>query len=262
MSGWLEADWPAPRAVRAGITLRTGGSSVAPWDSNNVGLHVGDDPAAVAANRAALGNALALPAEPLWLDQVHGCSVWLGGGVPPQPPRADAAVARAGEAVLAIQVADCLPVLLCSDDGSTLGAAHGGWRGLAGGVLESTIAAMGTDGSRLLAWLGPAIGPRDFEVGPEVRAAFLETDAAAATHFATAGDRYLCDLYGLARQRLERLRVTRIFGEAPGSEVSTFTDRSRFFSYRRDGQTGRMTALIWAESPSGSPPADALRENP
>lgn len=245
---WLAADWPAPAGVRAGVSLRYGGSSAAPWATLNLGDHVGDDPTAVARNRAELARQLALPDDPLWLQQVHGTSVWPGAARPARPPEADAAVAAAGEAVLAILSADCLPVVLCSRDGAVLGAAHAGWRGLAAGVLEATVAAMRRPGEELLAWLGPAIGPADFEVGPEVRAAFVAADSNAGRYFSKSADRYFADLYALATQRLARAGVTRVYGD---HGLSTVADRERFFSYRRDGQTGRMATLIWANPPVG-----------
>ena len=185
MSGgleWLAPDWPAPPGVHAAFATRSGGVSRAPWDSLNLGLHVGDDVVAVRENRRRLRAALELPAEPLWLEQVHGIEVIDAdaldaatlAGIGPLGPRGDAVVARAAGQVACIQVADCLPVLFCSRDGQRIGAAHAGWRGLAGGVLEATVAAIAVPGPELLAWIGPAIGPAAFEVGEDVRAEFLE----------------------------------------------------------------------------------------
>jgi YfiH family protein len=243
----LEFSWPLPRGVRAAFTTRLGGDSVAPWDSFNVGAHVGDSPAAVAANRARLVRLLELPAEPAWLDQVHGVAVAdLDAPAPAAPLTADAAV-TSGTRPCVIMVADCLPVLFAARDGRRIGAAHAGWRGLAAGVLENTVAALAVPAASLTAWLGPAIQQPEFEVGDEVRAAFVAADAAAQGHFAAnARGRWQADLVGLARRRLERMGVTDIHG----GEWCTFADRRRFFSHRRDGHVsagrgGRMAAVIW-----------------
>jgi YfiH family protein len=237
-------DWPAPPGIRAAFTLRTGGVSRPPFDGCNIAAHVGDEPRAVAANRALLRASLGLPAEPAWLEQVHGCGVAdLDQQAPPgSPGPADAAVARIPGRVCAIQVADCMPVLLAAADGSAVAAAHAGWRGLAGGVLEATARAMRAPPGELLAWLGPAIGQAHFEVGEEVRAAFLAADPGAAAAFtANARGRWQCDLYALARRRLAALGVSAIHGGG----WCTYADPGRFFSYRRDGRCGRMAALIW-----------------
>jgi len=239
----LRPDWPVPARVHAAFTLRTGGVSAAPFDTLNVGAHVGDSPPAVAENRRRVRRLLALPAEPLWLEQVHGTGVFdtdaAAAGI---PPHADALIARSPGQVAVIQVADCLPVLFAAADGAAVAAAHAGWRGLAAGVLEATIAALGGDASRLLAWLGPAIGPRHFEVGADVHSAFTQQDPAAAQAFAgNARGRWQCDLALLARQRLARAGVTQVFG----GRWCTYSDPARFFSYRRDGQCGRMAALVW-----------------
>lgn len=237
---WIVPGWPAPANVKALSTTRAGGLGVAPFDSLNLGTHVGDDPATVAANRARL-RAL-LPAEPCWLNQVHGTAVVdlaTYGGV----PDADAAVSRQPGAVCVVMTADCLPVLLCDRAGTVVGAAHAGWRGLQGGVIEATVRAMDVPAGELMAWLGPAIGPAAFEVGDEVRAAFVADDAAAATAFRPAGPagKWLADLYLLARQRLAALGVMGVHG----GDACTFTEAARFFSYRRDGRTGRMASLVW-----------------
>lgn len=239
--GLLAPEWNAPATVRAACTLRTGGVSAGPFASLNLGLHVGDDPAAVAENRRRLGAALALPREPCWLAQAHGTRV-ADVDAEAAPAPADAAVTRASGRVLAIQVADCLPVLLASDDGAVVAAAHAGWRGLAAGVLEATVAAMQCDPRRISAWLGPAIGARHFEVGAEVRAAFLARDARAAEGFIrnTRG-RWNCDLLWLARARLAALGVSAV----SAANVCTYDQPLQCFSYRRDGRTGRMAALIW-----------------
>ena len=244
--GLLRPDWPAPPGVQAAMTLRTGGVSAGPYTSLNLGDHVGDDPAAVAENRRRLREALALPSEPLWLEQVHGTAVARFGGA--DRPRADAAVALAPGQVCAVMVADCLPVLLADRSGTCVAAAHAGWRGLAAGVLEAAVAALPADPAQLVAWLGPAIGPEAFEVGPEVREAFVAVDPTATDAFRPGeGDRWLADAYGLARQRLARAGVT----DVHGGGLCTVSDPSRFFSYRRDGATGRMAALIWRIADSG-----------
>lgn len=240
-------DWPAPAGIRAAFTLRSGGVSQPPFDSFNIASHVGDDPRAVAENRGVLQASLGLPAEPAWLEQVHGHRV-----VDLDPPTsfdslgaADAAVARTPGRVCAIQVADCMPVLLAAADGSAVGAAHAGWRGLAGGVLEATVRAMGTPSGELLAWLGPAIGPANFEVGEEVRAAFLAADPGASAAFiANARGRWQCDLYALARRRLAALGLASVHGGG----WCTYAEPGRFFSYRRNGRCGRMAAIIWIDS--------------
>jgi len=240
-------EWPTPARVGAAFTLRTGGVSQAPCDTFNVGAHVGDDPRAVAENRSRLRATLGLPAEPAWLQQVHGCGVAdLDRETAREPPGpADASVTRTFGRVCAIQVADCMPVLFAAADGSAVGAAHAGWRGLAGGVLESTVRAMGTAPGELLAWMGPAIGQAHFEVGDEVRAAFLAADPGAAAAFiANERGRWQCDLYALARRRLAALGVTSVHGGG----WCTYTGAERFFSYRRDGRCGRMAALIWRVS--------------
>jgi purine-nucleoside/S-methyl-5'-thioadenosine phosphorylase / adenosine deaminase len=236
--------WPAPAGIRAAFTLRTGGASRPPFDTFNVGAHVGDDPDAVAANRARLLASLELSAEPVWLEQVHGNRVLdLDGEASIESPGpADASVTGACGRICAIQVADCMPVLFATADGARIGAAHAGWRGLAGGVLEATVRAMNARPAELLAWLGPAIGQAHFEVGEEVRAAFLAVDAGAGSAFIpNARGRWQCDLHALARRRLAALGVTAVHGGG----WCTYSDAGRFFSYRRDGRCGRMAALIW-----------------
>ena len=236
-------DWPAPPGVRSAFTLRTGGVSVAPYDSLNLGASIGDSPEAVAENRRRVREKLRLPAEPVWLEQVHGVEVVVLGA-PDLPPTGDASVARGAGCVCAIRVADCMPVLFAARDGSAVAAAHAGWRGLAGGVLEATVRRLGVPASQLIAWMGPAIGPAHFEVGEEVRAAFTATDVDAASAFvANARGRWQCDLYALARRRLAGIGISGIYGGG----WCTFAEADRFFSYRRSGQCGRMAALIWIE---------------
>lgn len=234
-------DWPAPSGIRAACTTRRGGVSNAPWDTLNLGAHVGDAQQAVEQNRTIVGEQLGLGAGRFgWLNQVHGTDVVelpATGQV-----RADASVtSRAGD-VCVVMTADCLPVLFCDASGSRVAAAHAGWRGLADGVLEQTVARFGNPAS-LLAWLGPAIGPDRFEVGPEVREVFLMNDPLAASAFVPSPVReghYLADIYTLARQRLAAAGVLQVYGGG----FCTVTDQERFFSYRRDGQTGRMASLI------------------
>lgn len=239
--GWIRPQWPAPAAVRAASTTRLGGASRGPYAGFNLAAHVGDEPGAVAANRGLLMRELELPAEPSWLQQVHGPSV-VPARVSGAPMEADASFRMGPGAVCAVLTADCLPVLLCDRDGTRVAAAHAGWRGLAAGVLEAAVDALQVPGARLLAWLGPAIGPENFEVGDEVRARFVAHDPAAATAFRPSpAGRWLADLYTLARQRLAERGVTEVYGGG----LCTFSDRRRFYSYRRDGTTGRMATLIW-----------------
>lgn len=240
-SQFILPDWPAPAIVRAAVTTRIGGASRAPYDSFNLATHVGDDLAAVQVNRARLRTALALPTEPLWLKQVHGVAV-VDAAQGDVEPEADGAFATHPGTVCTVLTADCLPVLLCNREGTKVAALHAGWRGLAGGVIEAGVSALGYPGDELLAWLGPAIGTQAFEVGPEVRTAFVQYDAQAAQAFRAARDgKHLADIYLLARLRLQRLGITAVYGGG----FCTVTDRARFFSYRRDGATGRMAALIW-----------------
>ncbi|MBS1136982.1 MAG: hypothetical protein H6R11_936 [Proteobacteria bacterium] len=239
MHDWIVPDWPAPAAVRALITTRHGGVSGGACASLNLALHVGDDPAAVAENRARLRRHL--PDEPLWLDQVHGVTVVRADQVQ-QGARADGSVTRRRGTVCAVMTADCLPLLLCDAAGSVVGIAHAGWRGLAAGVIEATVRAMEQPGGDLLAYLGPAIGPASFEVGAEVRAAFLDHDARASAAFVAAGEgKFLADIYELARQRLADAGVRAVFGGG----ADTCVEAQRFFSFRRDRASGRMAALIW-----------------
>ena len=280
---WVEPEWPAPGGVRALSTLRSGGVSLAPYASLNLGDHVGDLPGAVAENRRRLAAAAGLPSEPVWLTQVHGTAVadldaLLGGSLNASaaeqsaaahslagrsaaaqsgarqsatgvsaagtPLMADAAFTRQPGRICAILTADCLPVLFTNASGGVVAAAHAGWRGLAGGVLEATVRALGEPPVRLMAWLGPAIGPKAFEVGAEVREALLDADPGAVAAFAVnARGRFMADLAALARRRLEALGVGRIDGE----DRCTHTDADRYFSHRRDGTTGRQATLIWLE---------------
>jgi len=239
----------APTArVRAISTTRHGGISTGKYASLNLGDHVGDDPLAVAGNRALVSARVS--ARTLWLKQVHGTRVVDAAACldsdPMGVPEADAAMTRQAGVACAVMTADCLPVLFCDRAGTVVAAAHAGWRGLLDGVLEATIVAMGVPGSDLIAYLGPAIGPRAFEVGEEVRSAFMSvSDAAASAFHPGQGSKWLADIYQLARQRLLAKGVVHIHG----GDCCTVTDAARFFSYRRDGQTGRMASLIWLDRP-------------
>ena len=247
---WIAPDWPAPARVRAFVTTRAGGVSRAPYDSFNLGARCGDDAAAVLANRATLRNYL--PAEPVWLRQVHGAqtidaeTLAIGAGTPRQPahePAADASFTRSPGIVCAVLAADCMPVLLSDRSGAVVAAVHAGWRGMSGGVIEAAVAAMGVPPGDVVAWLGPAIGPDQFEVGADVRQAFTATNEAAAAAFKPYPERpekWLCDLYLLARLRLAALGVEGVYGGG-GCTVSD----ARFYSFRRDKTTGRMGAFIW-----------------
>lgn len=249
--GLIYPDWPAPAWVQACFTTREGGESLGVFAGLNLGAHVADDPAVVAANRHLLRESLHLSQEPVWLNQVHGTAVYPVAtelaAQPATPPTADAAVTRLTDVALTVMTADCLPVLFCDRAGTVVATAHAGWRGLCDGVLEQTVAAMQVPGQEILAWLGPAIGPRVFEVGAEVRAHFMQQDPAAANAFvpstlsAPEDDKWLGDLFLLARQRLARVGVQQVYG----AQQCTFSDPQQFYSYRRDGQTGRMSGLIW-----------------
>jgi hypothetical protein len=241
MNDWIVPDWPAPPRVRTLITTRSGGVSRGSYASMNLASYVGDEADAVRANRTRLRGRL--PAEPAWLEQVHGTAVADAERVT-AGACADACVARRPGAVCAVQTADCLPVLLCDEAASVVAAAHAGWRGLAAGVIEETVRGMRARPAALLAFLGPAIGPGAFEVGPEVRDAFVSLSPDAAQAFAPGeGDRWLADLYLLARQRLAAAGVGRVFGAG----WCTYSDPQRFFSFRRERVTGRMASLIWIE---------------
>lgn len=253
---WIVPDWPAPANVHAVMTTRAGGVSLPPYASFNPASHVGDDPIAVSENRRRLREHL--PAEPLWLNQVHGCAV-ASQATPASTeiPAADAGVAFDADAVRVVLTADCLPVLFCDLDGTVVAAAHAGWRGLAAGVLEATVASMHVSPDRILAWMGAAIGPDAFEVGDEVREIFVAQHALAGIAFRPAlpgtldgaPRKWLADMYVLARIRLAQVGVTQVYGGG----LCTYSDADRFFSYRRaagPGQspiTGRMASLIWRD---------------
>jgi YfiH family protein len=242
----ISAEWPAPSRVRAFTTLRgPAGASPAPFDTFNLGMRCGDDADVVARNRAVLVEHLELPSQPRWLRQTHGVAVaTCDDDMRSGEPDADAAVTTSPGVVLAILTADCMPVLFSAEDGSAIAAAHAGWRGLAAGVLENTIASMRTPPNRLFAWLGPAAGPNAYEIGEEVRDAFVSRDRVAEAMFVpTRPGHWLVDLYGLAILRLMDAGMPRT--SIHGGDLCTISDPQRFFSYRRDGSTGRMASLIW-----------------
>jgi len=240
---WIVPDWPAPPTIKAASTLRVGGLSSGVFNSFNLGDHVGDDPVHVSANRQRLSQGLGLTMEPLWLSQVHGLDVvdarsWRPG------IQADACVSIDRNRPCVVLTADCLPVLFCDQDGGCVAAAHAGWRGLVSGILEHTVLALGVPAQRLMAWLGPAIGQSAFEVGEEVRQASIQADPGSAEHFsANHRGRWQADLYGLARRRLAPTGVTQVYGGG----YCTASEPQRYFSYRRDGQCGRMASLVWIE---------------
>lgn len=243
---FIAPNWPAPARVRACTTLRSGGVSVAPYDAFNLAEHVGDALPDVHTNRQLLYKMLDLPNEPIWLEQTHSTQV-----VPALPhnqgKEADASFTTEAQQVCVVMTADCLPILLCQCDGNQIGAIHAGWRGLANGIIEQTLAQFNFPPHEILAWLGPAIGPQVFEVGDEVRALFLQTQPEAAGAFLPSPQgRWLANLYILATLRLQRLGVTQIFG----GDYCTYSMPDKFFSYRRDGnKTGRMASLIWLTAP-------------
>lgn len=253
---WLAIapDWPAPPWVRGYSTTRQGGVSEGVYASLNLASHVGDRIESVIRNRSLLAQELQMPSAPYWLEQVHGCDLFEcdleACGVPLNEStrratvQADGAIARSSGKVCAVLTADCLPVLMCDLRGRCVAAIHAGWRGLASGVIERACRVVAVDPSDLLVWIGPAIGPDAFEVGMDVREAFVNLDVEAARCFHESSEgRWMADLAGLARQRLRRLGVTAVYG----GETCTYSDPERFFSFRRDGVTGRMASLIWLE---------------
>ncbi len=246
---FLIPDWPAPANVRAAVSTRSGGVSHIEYASFNLASHVGDSASVVATNREILQASLELPQQPVWLMQVHGVDVLRHDGVTPVKPshEYDACYSNQPGKVCAVMTADCLPVLFCSRDGEEVAAAHAGWRGLVDGVLATTLSAFACPRSDILAWLGPAIGPASFEVGMDVYNRFLAQwhaygEREVAGCFVSQGhEHWLCDIYALARLQLRSLGVTAIYG---GAE-DTCADWQRFYSFRRDGDTGRMASLVW-----------------
>ena len=241
MNKLILPDWPMPATVKACSTTRHGGISEFPYDSLNLGTHVGDIVASVVANRQSLVEQAGLPQMPVWLEQVHGTRVLHLDGKTLSDVQADAVYSRVAGQVCAVMTADCLPVLFCSSAGDEVAAAHAGWRGLCAGVLEQTLAQFNAGSSSIIAWLGPAIGPQQFEVGEEVKQAFIQIDAQFAIAFTPSGSKYLADIYLLARLRLQAAGIHAIYG----GDRCTVTEKQHFFSYRRDGITGRMASLIW-----------------
>lgn len=241
MTEWIVPDWPAPKNVNAVVTTRTGGLSRAPYDSFNLGAHVGDDPSHVEQNRRRLDQALSYPVK-TWLNQTHSTRVVRLPCDEPQPD-ADASFTQTPGHVCTVMTADCLPVLFCNKAGTRVAAAHAGWRGLLDGVLENTLAEF-SETDEVMAWLGPAIGPAKFEVGSEVKTAFCDKDKQASEAFRPFRDKWLADIYQLARQRLLAMGVSGIYG----GNFCTVTESERFFSYRRDGKTGRMASTIWLQA--------------
>lgn len=244
-NSFITPDWPAPANVKSLQTTRIGGKSVAPYDSLNLGGHVGDEPLTVAANRQLLNQYV--PSEPLWLNQVHGLDI-VSAHEASCLPSADGAYTDKKGAVCAVMTADCLPVLLCNTLGTEVAAIHAGWKGLLDGVIEAGVAKMQSPSSEIMAWFGPAIGPNAFELGNDVRDAFIQHHELAVEAFVKVTnypgqDKWLGNIYQLATQRLNRLGVNQIYGGG----LCTHTDASRFFSFRRDGVTGRMATLIWLD---------------
>lgn len=252
---FIQPNWPAPANVKALQTTRSGGVSKAPYNSLNLGAHVGDDPVAVARNRQLLSPFL--PSEPVWVNQVHGVEV-IDAATSTCLQNADASFTTKPNVVCVTMTADCLPVLLCDKQGTVVAAVHAGWRGLCDGVIEAAVNKMQVRPADILVWLGPAIGPDAFEVGDDVRQQFMEKDVNAEGAFkpvAGVSGKWLCNMYALARQRLYAVGVTQIYGagghflddENHREDFCTYTDAARFFSFRRDNITGRMASLIWLE---------------
>lgn len=234
-------DWPAPKAVKSFISTRHGGISIGDYSALNLGDHVGDDPQAVSVNRSSLQACTGLSQEPLWLSQVHGTRVVDVAGSEPGE-QADGCVAFGSSGICVVLTADCLPILLTDSAGTRVAALHAGWRGLADGIIEQGIKKLAVPGSELMAYLGPAIGPKAFEVGEEVLQQFCQHDPVAVKAFKPNGpEKWLADIYELARQRLTRLNIDRIYG----GNRCTFTEAEDFYSYRRDGECGRMASMIW-----------------
>jgi hypothetical protein len=235
----ITPDWPAPKNVHTLQTTRLGGVSSAPYDSFNLGDHVNDAPQAVAKNRQLLSSLM--PSEPVWLQQVHG-TVVADADVGSCMIQADASIARHRGSVCVVMTADCLPILLCDEDGTVVAAAHAGWKGLAAGVIEATVQAMKVEPKKMMAWFGPAISQRAFEVGEEVRTTFIAHNAQAKEAFLPGvNGKWQADIYLLARQRLNAIGINRVYG----GDLCTYSDPAHFYSYRRDGVTGRMGSFIW-----------------
>ena len=246
-STFITPNWPAPANVKALQTTRNGGNSIVPYNSLNLGSHVGDNPIHVAQNRQLLSQFL--PSEPVWLNQTHSITV-VDAANTNCLQNADASYSNRKNVVCVTMTADCLPILLCDTAGTLVASIHAGWRGLCDGVIEATLFQLQTNhtslkASEMMAWLGPAIGPNAFKVGGEVRAQFMAKDAHAKSAFVAHGDKYLCDLYKIATQRLNHLGIMQVYGGGIDQDFCTYADQENFFSYRRDGATGRMATLIW-----------------
>ena len=238
---WIKPDWPAAKNIHAAVTLRTGGLSKGAFSSLNPALHVNDKPENVVANRKTISDMLNLPSAPVWLEQVHGNRV-IKANQSTQLQQADASYSEQAGVVCAVMTADCLPVLLATSGGDKIAAIHAGWRGLLAGIIRHTVNAL--DATNIIAWLGPAIGPDCFEVGSEVRNAFVKQSADFAGGFKQINqNKYLADIYQLATIELATMGVTQVYGGG----FCTVTDKERFYSYRRDGETGRMATLIWRD---------------
>ncbi|KLN46157.1 hypothetical protein AAY77_10615 [Providencia rettgeri] len=244
MSTLIFPDWPQPKSVSSCSTTRAGGVSLPPFDSLNLGDHVGDIPNAVSENRQRLEALAQLPQQPVWLEQVHGTDVLQLVGDKIHNSQADAVYSNQVGQVCAIMTADCLPVLFCNQAGTEVAAAHAGWRGLCNGVLENTINQFISPANEIIAWLGPAIGAEKFEVGKEVKEAFVNQSSDLASAFVPYNDKYLADIYLLARKKLRAAGVTKVYG----GNFCTVSDENRFFSYRRAGKTGRMASLVWVNN--------------
>ncbi|WP_020168162.1 MULTISPECIES: peptidoglycan editing factor PgeF [Methylotenera] len=246
-SDFIIPDWPAPANVHTLQTTRHGGISLAPYNNLNLGSHVQDDPLHVAHNRQLLSQFV--PSEPVWMNQTHGINV-VDAANTDCVPASDASFTTRHNTVCVVMTADCLPILLCDKAGTAVSSVHAGWRSLCDGVIEETVRKIPVDSNQLMAWLGPAIGPQAFEVGSEVRAQFIAKDAQAEFAFKPLinnenGEKWLADIYKLANQRLNRAGVNQVYGGGQQEAYCTFTDEQRFFSFRRDNQTGRMATLIW-----------------
>lgn len=239
---FITPNWPAPANVKALQTTRVGGVSHPPFESLNLGAHVSDDAIAVAKNRQLLSPHL--PSEPVWVNQVHGVEV-IDAAQSTCLQNADASFTTQQNVVCVTMTADCLPVLLCDKAGTVVAAVHAGWRGLCDGAIEATVNKLPVEQSEILAWLGPAIGPNAFEVGDDVRQQFIQQDKRAEQAFKPHRDKWLCNMYLIARQRLNKMGVTQIYGASIDEDFCTYTDEARFFSFRRDNVTGRMASLIW-----------------
>ena len=239
---FVAINWPAPARVRAAFSTRRGGASIGPWASLNLGSHVGDDPLAVASNRAALVASLGLQHEPCWLEQIHS-DILLDLDDDTCARRGDAALTSRPQRVATVMVADCLPVLLCDRQGRQVAAVHAGWRGLASELIRKTVTAFHAPPADLIAWLGPAIGPRAYVVGEDLHARFVALDEHYASAFARMDGQWHMDLAALAALQLAATGVTSI----SASGVCVHSDAQNYFSYRRDGETGRMAAMVWLQ---------------